>query len=236
MSSATPGIEAKPSEQEQLTTWEQRLVTLLSVITGMVDLIGFFTLGNIFTAHITGNVVLVSAVFLRDVNPAQAFAIAVFFIAVAATWFLAKASRMHGENLVRLLLGVQFLLLTCVLAASVLSKASEDQQSLVAGSLAMVAVAAMACQHAMLRLAIPKAPSPAVMTGNVTNAVLALLEARSQGKRLTEAAADRRLARSLIVLFGFIGGCLSPALAVHFFQDWAWALPVSLTAAAVMLR
>jgi hypothetical protein len=35
-----------------LARMEQRLPTLLSVIAGMVDLIGFLTLGNIFTAHI----------------------------------------------------------------------------------------------------------------------------------------------------------------------------------------
>jgi uncharacterized membrane protein YoaK (UPF0700 family) len=39
----------------ELSRLEERLPPLLSVIAGMVDLIGFFTLGNIFTAHVTGN-------------------------------------------------------------------------------------------------------------------------------------------------------------------------------------
>jgi hypothetical protein len=44
---------------------------LLSVKGGMVHLIGFFTLGNIFTAHITGNVVLGTAATMHGgpVNP-----------------------------------------------------------------------------------------------------------------------------------------------------------------------
>ena len=41
---------------------------LLSVIAGMVDLIGFFTVGNIFTAHITGNLVLASATAVREIH------------------------------------------------------------------------------------------------------------------------------------------------------------------------
>src|SRR5271154_2757746 len=41
---------------------------------------------------------------------------------------------------------------------------------------AMIAVSAMACQFALLRLAVPGAPSTAVMTGNLTSGVLSLLD------------------------------------------------------------
>ena len=49
---------------------------LCSVIAGMVDLTGFFTLGNIFTAHITGNLVVAAAAAVRGgpMNLAQALA------------------------------------------------------------------------------------------------------------------------------------------------------------------
>jgi len=39
---------------------ERWLPTLLSVIAGMVDVIGFLSLG-IFTAHVTGNIVVIGA-------------------------------------------------------------------------------------------------------------------------------------------------------------------------------
>jgi uncharacterized membrane protein YoaK (UPF0700 family) len=39
---------------------ERWLPTLLSVIAGMVDVIGFLSLG-IFTAHVTGNIVVMGA-------------------------------------------------------------------------------------------------------------------------------------------------------------------------------
>jgi uncharacterized membrane protein YoaK (UPF0700 family) len=91
-----------------LSRLEKWLPTLLSVVAGMVDLTGFLTLGNIFTAHITGNVVLVAALVVRGgrMNPAQILAIPVFIVAVAATWLLAKASSRRGPGLLSRRLGL----------------------------------------------------------------------------------------------------------------------------------
>jgi uncharacterized membrane protein YoaK (UPF0700 family) len=71
----------------------------LSVIAGMVDVTGFFTLGNIFTAHITGNLVVAAAAAVRGgpVNAAQLLAIPVFALALAAFWFIARMSRLQPQ-------------------------------------------------------------------------------------------------------------------------------------------
>src|SRR5215471_11939260 len=89
------------------------LPPLLSVIAGMVDLMGFFMLGNIFTAHITGNLVVASALVVRGgpVNPAQLLAIPVFMVALALVWLIAELSGRKGCALARLLLVVQLLLI-----------------------------------------------------------------------------------------------------------------------------
>ncbi len=220
-----------------LSQLEKRLPTLLSVIAGMVDLTGFLTLGNIFTAHITGNLVLVAALVVRGgrMNPAQVLAIPVFIIGVAATWLLARASGRRGPGLARLLLLVQFLLLTCVLIFSVITKPSDNPHGLMAGIAAMMAVSAMACQFALLRLALPVAPSTAVMTGNLTNTVLALLDTQSRTQPLMAGDAER-LIGSLHLLIGFFGGCVVAAAAVTYLGDWAWSFPVVLAAVAIALR
>jgi uncharacterized membrane protein YoaK (UPF0700 family) len=73
------------------------------------------------------------------------------------------------------------------------------------------------------------------MTGNLTNAVLALMDLLS--KRDSLMAADRdRLKRSVQMLFGLLSGCVVAAAAVTLFADWAWFLSVTLAAAAVVLR
>src|SRR5215813_7334318 len=162
----------------ELPRLREHLTPLLAVIAGMVDLIGFFTLGSIFTAHVTGNLVLAAAAAVHGGpwNLAQALAIPVFMLAVAAAWLIARASSLHRVALTRLLLVIQFLLLVAVLAFSVATTPSTNPHGLMAGIAVMIAVCAMAFQYALLRLALPKAVSTAVMTGNLTNAVLSLME------------------------------------------------------------
>jgi uncharacterized membrane protein YoaK (UPF0700 family) len=226
-----------PDDATELARLEERLPPLLSIIAGMVDLIGFFTLGNIFTAHITGNLVLGAAAVVRGgpLNLAQLLAIPAFMLAVAAAWLIARASDYRGPNLARLLLLVQLLLLAAVLIFSVFTNPAADPHGLMAGIAAMIAVSAMACQYALLRLAMPDAISTAVMTGNLTNAVLSLMDMLSGGRPLM-AGDSGRLRRSLYLLFGFLAGCVVAAAAVSTLGDWAWSFPVVLAAVAIAVR
>jgi len=93
----------------------------------------------------------------------------------------------------------------------------------------------LACQFGLLRLAMTGAPSTAVMTGNLTNTVLALLDTLSRAQPLTEGA-NERLKRTLKLVVGFSAGCVAGAAAVSLLGDWAWSLPVVLAAAALALR
>jgi len=221
----------------ELSALGERLPPLLSVIAGMVDLIGFFTLGNIFTAHVTGNLVLAAAAVMRGgpLNMAQALAIPVFIAAVAATWLIAQASHKRGPALARLLLVVQFVLLAAVLAFSVITRPSTNPHGLMAGIAVMIAVSAMACQYALLRLALPTVVSTAVMTGNLTNATLKLMEILSTRGSFASIDAER-LTGSLNLLAGFLIGCLVAAAAVSVLADWAWSVPVALAAVAIALH
>jgi len=103
----------------------------------MVDLTGFFTLGHVFTAHVTGNLVVSAAAAVHGgpFNPAQILAIPVFMVAVATVWLIAQASDRRGPSLARLLLLVQFLLLAAVLILSIITRPSADPQGVAAPAL-----------------------------------------------------------------------------------------------------
>ena len=210
--------------------FQEWLPALLSVIAGMVDLIGFLSLG-IFAAHITGNMVVISALVVHHnrVSPADILAIPVFVLAVAATWLIAKATGRRGRGLMRLLLLIQFLLIACVFIFSVITKPSADPDGTAATIAAMIAVTSMACQYALLRLTLRVAPSTAVMTGNLTNAVLALMDSSSRK------SSNQQLKGALQLLIGFFVGCVAAAAAEMYLGDWAWSLPAALAAVAVAL-
>src|SRR5271168_4916083 len=149
VSHASPSSGGGPSHAAQL----QWLPPMLSAIAGMVDVIGFLSFG-MFTAHVTGNLVVIAALLVRGgpLKMAPTLAVPVFMIAVAAVWLIAQASQRRGPALIRPLLVVQFLLLAAVLTFSVNKDPSANRNGLIA---AMIAVSAMACQFALLRLAVP---------------------------------------------------------------------------------
>lgn len=225
-----PQPSNEPNELERLESW---LPTLLGVVAGMVDVIGFLTLG-LFTAHVTGNLVVIAALLVRGGPPnmAQVIAVPVFVLAVAAVWLIAKALERNDPALVRPLLLIQFLLLGCVLVFSVIYDPAANPHGFMAVVVAMFAVSAMGCQFALLRLALPGSPSTAVMTGNLTNAVLSLLDTLFPRQPLTEGA-NERLKKTLKVLVGFFAGCIAGAAAVSLLGDWAWLPPVALAGAAI---
>jgi uncharacterized membrane protein YoaK (UPF0700 family) len=230
-------MESNPAnDPPELLRFERRLPPLLSAVAGMVDVIGYLSLG-LFTAHITGNLVVIAALLVRGGPPnmAQILSVPVFVVAVAVVWRIAKELARRGPALARPLLLIQFLLLTCVLIFSVMYNPAANPHGLKAVVVAMIAVSAMGCQFTLLRLALPGAPSMAVMTGNLTNATLSLLDTLSRTQPPLEGS-DEQLKKTLKVIVCFFAGCIAGAAAVSLLGDWAWAPPVVLAGAALALR
>jgi uncharacterized membrane protein YoaK (UPF0700 family) len=213
----------------------RRLLPLLSVLAGMVDVIGYLSL-KLFTAHVTGNIVVIAAQLVYGGPPKMdtILAVPVFILAVAGVWISAQALKKRGPDLSRPLLLIQFLLLASTLIVAVIYHPGAHPSGLMADVTAMIAVSAMACQFSFLQLAMPGAPSTAVMTGNLTKTVLAFLETASDRQPLM-ADARAQLNKAIRQVIGFFVGCLIGAGAVAWFADWAWSFPVVLAGVALAL-
>jgi uncharacterized membrane protein YoaK (UPF0700 family) len=200
----------------------------LAVIAGMVDLTSFVNLGGVFTAHITGNLVVLAAIIVRGgpINPASALAVPMFAVAVAAVWLIIRAGG-RGVALSRGVLVGQFLLIAAVLAVCVVTDAAQHPHGLAALAAVLLAAAAMASQNALLHMQVPGSPSTAVMTGNLVSAVIYTLDAVSPVPDRPPPASGR-LASVLLLMGGFLLGCCAAAGVLLVDRNWAWALPAGL--------
>jgi uncharacterized membrane protein YoaK (UPF0700 family) len=148
----------------------QLLPTLLSIIAGSVDAIGFLRLGGLFTAHVTGNLVILAAHLVSgdEASVAPMLSVPVFMLVLGLTRLLVGGLESIGRTSLRPLLLLQLLLLAgfLVICASAGPRLDPDEPiAILAG---MLGVSAMAVQNALVQVSLKGAPSTAVMTTNIT--------------------------------------------------------------------
>jgi uncharacterized membrane protein YoaK (UPF0700 family) len=217
---------------------DRLLPAVLSTTAGAVDVIGFLALGGLFTAHITGNVVVVAAHYViggfSEVGPL--LAVPMFVAVLAAVTLASLAARKAGYGSRRALLVLHAALLAGCLGLGVGFGPFADADRPMAVLVGMIAVAGMATQNTLVKLVLPGAPSTAVMTTNTTQLTIDLATLLwRRGKPEDLAQARRRAGQTLPCVVGFVAGCAAgAALEVHFGLG-ALALPVALAVLAVPL-
>lgn len=211
---------------------------VLSATAGAVDVIGFLALGGLFTAHITGNVVILAAHYLtgRFSEVGQLLSVPVFVVVLGAVTLVSDAFERAGHESRPALLVLHVVLLAACLGLGVVWGPFADANSPVAVLVGMLAVAAMATQNALTRLALPGAPSTAVMTTNATQLtidVVTLARRHGEAEHLGEVRSRAAATSSSVV--GFVAGCAGGAILELRCGLGALALPVALAALAVPL-
>jgi uncharacterized membrane protein YoaK (UPF0700 family) len=214
------------------------LPAVLSTTAGAVDVIGFLALGGLFTAHITGNVVIVAAHYVTggfsQIGPL--LAVPVFMAVMGLVTLASSAIARAGSSPLRQLLWLQTALLAGFLGIGVGFGRFPDADSSIAVLAGMLGVAAMATQNVLGKLALKGAPSTAVMTTNITQLTVDLATlARSRADPDELAKAGRRARMTFACVIGFIVGCAAGAALEVKLGLWALALPVVLSALAVPL-
>ena len=214
------------------------LPAVLSTTAGAVDVIGFLTLGGLFTAHITGNVVIVAAHYVTggfsQIGPL--LAVPVFMAVMGLVTLASGAIARAGTMPLRPLLLLETVLLAGFLLLGVGFGRFNDADSSMAVLAGMLGVSAMATQNVLGKLALKGAPSTAVMTTNITQLTVDLVTlARRRGNADELAKARRRARMTFACVIGFVVGCAAGAALEVKFGLWALALPVVLSALAVPL-
>src|SRR6202790_1679959 len=224
-----------PSVDSSLGT--KLLPTLLSIIAGSVDGIGFLGLGGLFTAHVTGNLVILAAHLASggEAPVAPMLSVPVFMLALGLTRLLAGALESIGFASLRPLLLLQFLLLAAffVLCASAGPRIDPNAtRAILAG---MLGVSAMAVQNALVQISLKGAPSTAGMTTNITRFAMDLGTVMLGRDPNEVANARRRAWRTGPVIAGFVIGCGLGAACEAIDGLWSLALPAGLALLAVAM-
>jgi uncharacterized membrane protein YoaK (UPF0700 family) len=201
------------------------------------DVIGFLALGGLFAAHITGNLAIVAAHYAtgRFGQVGPILAVPVFIVVLGVVVLLFGGIESKGRSR-RVLLVLHAALLTSCLGFGLSFGPFSNSDSPMAVLVGMLAVAAMATQNAMAKLALVKAPSTAVMTTNTTQLIIDLATlARHEEVRGHSAAARQRAGVTFLCIVGFGGGCVAGAVLESHLGLGALALPVILAVLAIPL-
>jgi uncharacterized membrane protein YoaK (UPF0700 family) len=212
------------------------LPAVLSTTAGAVDVIGFLALGGLFTAHITGNIVVLAAHYVTggfsQVGPLLSVPVFVTVLGlVTLAWGTAEIRTCR-----RALLILQAALLAAFLGLGAGLGPFPNADSATAVFAGMLGVAAMATQNALVKLALPGSASTAVLTANTTQLAIALATlVRRQGEYEELVRARHRARTILPSIAGFVAGCAAGAILEVHFHLWALALPVIFAALAIPL-
>jgi uncharacterized membrane protein YoaK (UPF0700 family) len=210
---------------------------VLSAIAGSVDSIGFLGLGGLFTAHITGNIVVLAAKLVAgDQAPlAHLIAVPVFVAVLALTRLLvARLEQIRISSLVPLLL-LQFLLLFGFFDACLAADRGIDPNAARTVLAGMLGVSAMAVQNALVRVSLMGAPSTAMMTTNVTLFTMDVVTILLHGDASGVAAARDRVSNTWLAIAGFLLGCTLGAACEAAFGLRSIVLPAALALFATAL-
>jgi uncharacterized membrane protein YoaK (UPF0700 family) len=206
--------------------------TILAFIAGYVDTLGFVALFGLFTAHVTGNFILIGAE-LAGVGQGvllKLLAFPAFVLGVASASVLAKLLERRGvEHPGQALHVWQALLLAAFLVAGWRAAPIDDANAasvLVAG---VLGATAMGVQNARPKVLRSTGLPHTVMTGNVTQIVLDIVELTHRGAQ--EGQGPQVLARlraTLIAMGSFALGAIGGAFAFVYASFGGLLLPIAL--------
>jgi uncharacterized membrane protein YoaK (UPF0700 family) len=212
----------------------------LSFLAGYVDTLGFIALFGLFTAHVTGNFILIGAGLASPVaNPGhltlllKLLAFPAFIAGVAAVPLLIAWSAPRPARALPLAYGVQLALLAacmvCGMAAMPLG-ATPGNLAMAAG---LCGAGAMGVHSGTSRLLLAQLAPTSMMTGNVTQVVIDCV-AYLRGER--GAGIGARCAKFVWPVVAFGCGAVAAAFAWYAAGFVALCLPLLILAALIRME
>jgi uncharacterized membrane protein YoaK (UPF0700 family) len=205
------------------------LNTTLGFLAGFVDALGYIALFGLFTAHISGNLVLLGA---ELAEPGHHFPILkllvfpAFMVGVAIAKVIAYKCQKSARNALLTLYLVEMVLLTAFMAAGIVAEPlDEDVVTDLVMLTGIVAAIAMGVHSGCGRILLTDLTPTGMMTGNVTQLVIEFVELVLEG---ADKRARRDVVRYLWPIIAFGLGALAAAFAYARYGFQAMVVPIAI--------
>jgi len=198
----------------------------MGFLAGYVDTFGFIALFGLFTAHVTGNFVLI-AVSLADPTQTPSLlkllAFPALILGVAACRLLVARCERRGSAATRPVYLLQLVLLLGFMVCGMLAEPVGKTVGALAMAAGLLGTAAMGAHSAASKLLLSHLAPTSMMTGNVTQIVI---DAVDLLRGADDPGLKARFAKVLWPLLSFAIGCIAAAFGYLWFGFAALALPV----------
>ncbi|WP_406317751.1 DUF1275 domain-containing protein [Streptosporangium sp. NBC_01639] len=202
---------------ESARRWSYAVLVLLTLAAGAMDAIAFLGLGGVFTANMTGNLILVALVGGEDwqARALRAGLACVIFCAGLLAGFAMPGSGRGGgrrPSAVTHLIWADLALQLVFLAAWTLCGATPGPV------LTLVLIAVASCAMGLQVAAARRINIAGITTAFVTGTLTSLVESS-----VSRGSTD--LARRAVIVTALVTGALCSSLLLHLAPAWAGALP-----------
>jgi uncharacterized membrane protein YoaK (UPF0700 family) len=233
------GISPRPSPIFGTPGADLMAAGILSAVAGYVDAAGFLGLFGLFTAHVTGDLVAAGTTLgdgLQDGMVLRLGTIVVFMTSVVTAAVVARAMRRRGHRPLTALFALMTLSLAIFCASGVMLRSRLQGPDHWAVALTGAAgVFGMGVQNALMRDALSSLGPTTLMTGNLTQLMLDLVDvalpdnergAHGEGAS-PRTELHRRLTKSATSVSAFLFGTVLGGVATTVFGFWSIALPAT---------
>ncbi|MDB5989293.1 MAG: hypothetical protein JWQ10_696 [Herbaspirillum sp.] len=199
----------------------------LGFLAGYVDTVGFVALFGLFTAHVTGNFVLIGSELAHPSHGVliRFLAFPAFIFAVALTRMVVIWLERSGKGVMPYVFCLQLLLLLGFMQVGQWVAPVMDMNAPIALLAGALGAAAMGVQNAASRLTLQQLAPTTVMTGNVTQLVIDVVD-------IMRGAPDEGVRRRCVKFFwpivAFGVGAVGGAFGYKYAQFLALLLPVAI--------
>ena len=202
----------------------------LGFLAGYVDTLGFLALFGLFTAHVTGNFILIGAALAdpsRSSILLKLLAFPAFIAGVAAARILVVLVEKRHATALRPALALELVLLLGFMGFGLAATPLGTGAGPLAMTAGLLGAAGMGAHSAISKLLLGHLAPTSMMTGNVTQIVIDTVDLLRDAD---DPGLKARFAKFIWPLTAFAAGCVAAAFAYHWFGFAALVLPVLILA------